>query len=203
MRLTALTGLFALLLTTLAAHAEPWVELATPQPTRDPAKVEVIEFFWYGCPHCYQVEPRVAAWLARQPEQVEFIRVPAVFSARWAMLARAYYAMQQLRLGEDAHRALFDAIHRERRNLNDEASLTEFFAARGVPEQAFRDAFNSFDVDRKVRQANQMTRDYALEGVPTFIVEGTHRVDGTSAGSEDNMLDALDRLVAQALKTKG
>lgn len=203
MRLTALTGLFALLLTAVAARAEPWVELASPQPTRDPAKVEVIEFFWYGCPHCYQVEPRVADWLARQPEQVEFIRVPAVFSARWAMLARAYYAMQQLRLGEDAHRALFNAIHRERRNLDDEASLTEFFVARGVSEQAFRDAFHSFDVDRKVRQANQMTRDYALEGVPTFIVEGTYRVDGPSAGSEDKMFDALDRLVAQTLKTKG
>ncbi|GAB4349494.1 MAG: thiol:disulfide interchange protein DsbA [Immundisolibacter sp.] len=203
MRLPALTGLFALLLATLTAHAEPWVELAMPQPTREPAKVEVIEFFWYGCPHCYHAEPRIADWRAHLPEQVEFIRVPAVFNARWAVLARAYYAMQQLRLGEDAHRALFDAIHRERRNLNDEASLAEFFAARGVPEQAFRDAFHSFDVDRKVRQANQMTRDYALEGVPTFVVEGKYRIDGTSAGSEENMFDALDRLVAQALKTKG
>jgi thiol:disulfide interchange protein DsbA len=203
MRLTALTGLFALLLTTLTAHAEPWVELATPQPTRDPAKVEVIEFFWYGCPHCYHAEPRIAAWRAQLPEQVEFIRVPAVFNARWAVLARAYYAMQQLGLGEEVHRALFDAIHRERLNLDDEASLAKFFAARGVPEQAFRDAFNSFDVDRKVRQANQMTRDYGLEGVPTFVVEGTYRVDGTTAGSEDNMFDALDRLVAQAIKTKG
>lgn len=200
MRLPLLTGLFALLLTTLGAQAEPWVELAQPQPTRDPAKVEVIEFFWYGCPHCYDAEPHVAAWRKKQPAAVEFIRVPAIFNQRWAVLGRAYYAMQQLKLGEDVHKALFEAIHRDRKNLNDEASLTEFFAAQGVPREKFREAFNSFDVDGKLGRANQMTRAYGLEGVPAFIVNGKYRVDGTSAGSEAGMFTALDQLVAKELK---
>ena len=200
MRLPLLTGLFALLLTTLGAQAEPWVELAQPQPTRDPAKVEVIEFFWYGCPHCYDAEPAVAAWHKKQPASVEFIRVPAIFNQRWAVLGRAYYAMQQLKLGEDVHKALFEAIHRDRKNLNDEASLTEFFAAQGVPREKFREAFNSFDVDGKLGRANQMTRAYGLEGVPAFIVNGKYRVDGTSAGSEAGMFTALDQLVAKELK---
>lgn len=200
MRLTLLTGLLALLLTTAGAHAEPWVELAQPQPTRDPAKVEVIEFFWYGCPHCYDAEPQVAAWRKRQPSSVEFIRVPAIFNQRWAVLARAYYAMQQLKLGEDVHKALFEAIHRDNKNLSDEASLTEFFAAQGVPREKFKEAFNSFDVDGKTGRANQMTRAYGLEGVPTFIVNGKYRVDGTSAGSTAAMFTALDQLVAKELK---
>ncbi|MBC7162979.1 MAG: thiol:disulfide interchange protein DsbA/DsbL [Immundisolibacter sp.] len=200
MRLPLLTGLFALLLTTLGAQAEPWVELAQPQPTRDPAKVEVIEFFWYGCPHCYHAEPQIAAWRKKQPASVEFIRVPAIFNQRWAVLGRAYYAMQQLKLGEDVHKALFEAIHRDRKDLNDEASLTEFFAGQGVPREKFREAFNSFDVDGKLGRANQMTRAYGLEGVPTFIVNGKYRVDGTSAGSEEGMFAALDQLVAKELK---
>jgi len=200
MRLPVLSGVFALLLTAFAVQAEPWVELTTPQPTRDPAKVEVIEFFWYGCPHCYHAEPQVAAWRKHQPPSVEFIRVPAIFNQRWAVLGRAYYAMQQLKLGEDVHRALFDAIHRDNKNLNDEASLTEFFAAQGVPREKFKEAFNSFDVDGKVGRANQMTRAYGLEGVPTFIVNGKYRVDGTSAGSVEAMFTALDQLVAQELK---
>lgn len=200
MRLPLLTGLFALLLTTLGAQAEPWVELAQPQPTRDPAKVEVIEFFWYGCPHCYDAEPHIAAWRKKQPASVEFIRVPAIFNQRWAVLGRAYYAMQQLKLGEDVHKALFEAIHRDRKNLNDEASLTEFFAGQGVPREKFREAFNSFDADGKLGRANQMTRAYGLEGVPAFIVNGKYRVDATSAGSEAGMFTALDQLVAKELK---
>jgi len=199
MRLPLLTGLLALLLTTAGVRAEPWVELAQPQPTRDPAKVEVIEFFWYGCSHCYDAEPQVAAWRKKQPAQVEFIRVPAIFNQRWAVLGRAYYAMQQLKLGEDVHKALFEAIHRDRKNLSDEASLTEFFAGQGVPREKFREAFNSFDVDAKLGRANQMTRAYGLEGVPTFIVNGKYRVDGTSAGSEAGMFTALDQLVAKEL----
>lgn len=200
MRLPLLTGVFALLLTAFAAQAEPWVELATPQPTRDPAKVEVIEFFWYGCPHCYDAEPQVAAWRKRQAPSVEFIRVPAIFNQRWAVLGRAYYAMQQLKLGEDVHKALFEAIHRDRKNLNDEASLTEFFASQGVPREKFKEAFNSFDVDGKIGRANQMTRTYGLEGVPTFVVNGKYRVDGTTAGGVGAMFTALDQIVAKELK---
>lgn len=201
MRLPLISGLFALLLTTLGAHAESWVALPTPQPTRNPATVEVIEFFWYGCPHCYDAEPQVAAWRARQPPSVEFIRVPAIFSQRWAVLGRAYYVMQQLKLGDDVHTALFAAIHRDHKDLNDEASLTEFFAGQGVPREKFKAAFNSFDVDGKVGRANQMTRTYGLEGVPAFIVNGKYRVDGTSAGTTDGMFATIDQLVAQELKT--
>jgi thiol:disulfide interchange protein DsbA len=203
MRLPLLTGLFALLLTLFGAGnavAEPWVALAQAQPTRNPAKVEVIEFFWYGCPHCYDAEPRVAAWVERQPASVEFVRVPAIFNARWAVLGRAYYAMQQLKLGDREHRALFDAIHRDHKNLNDEASLADFLAGLGVPREKFVAAFNSFDVNGKVGRANRMTAAYGLEGVPAFIVNGKYRIDGTTAGSEAGMFTALDQLVARELK---
>ncbi len=201
MRIRSLIWPLALLLTALGANAAPWVELAKPQPTQDPAKIEVIEFFWYGCPHCYYAEPAVAEWRKRQPAEVQFVRVPAIFNTNWAVLGRAYYAMQQLGLGEDVHRALFEAIHTDRKNLNDDASLTEFFATHGVPREKFADAYHSFGVDSQTGRANQMTRAYGLEGVPTFIVNGKFRVDGTSAGSEAGMFEALDQLVAQELKT--
>ena len=197
-----LTGLFALLLTAFSsAHAEPWVELSQAQPTRNPAKVEVIEFFWYGCPHCFAVEPQVADWVKRQPDSVEFIRVPAIFNERWAVLGRAYYAMQQLKLGDKEHRALFDAIHRDHKNLTDEASLAEFFATQGVAPEKFKEAFESFDVDGKVGRANRMTSAYGLEGVPAFVVNGKYRVDATSAGSEEAMFTVLDQLVKQEQKS--
>ena len=171
MRARSMAWLLALLVTSLSASAAPWVELAKPQPTQDPAKVEVIEFFWYGCPHCYYAEPGVAAWRKRQPAQVEFVRVPAIFNTRWAVLGRAFYAMQQLGLGEDVHRALFEAIHTDRKNFSDEASLTEFFASHGVPREKFAEAYHSFGVDSKTGRANQMTHDYGLEGVPSFRSE--------------------------------
>lgn len=196
----ALTGLIALLLTAFTSvRAEQWTELPQAQPTRDPARVEVIEFFWYGCPHCYAAEPQVAEWVKRQPARVEFIRVPAIFNERWAVLGRAYYAMQQLKLGDKEHRALFDAIHRDHKNLTDEASLTAFFSGLGVAPEKFKEAFNSFDVDGKVGRANRMTRAYGLEGVPSFIVNGKYRIDATTAGSEAGMFTALDHLVVQEL----
>ncbi|RMD71961.1 MAG: thiol:disulfide interchange protein DsbA/DsbL, partial [Gammaproteobacteria bacterium] len=109
-------------------------ELVTPpQPTEDPSKIEVLEFFWYGCPHCYHAEPLVEAWLKRKPEDVVFRRMPAIFTnPLWELHARAYYTAEALGIVDKIHRPLFDAIHKERRPMNTEKDIEAFFAEHGV-----------------------------------------------------------------------
>ena len=160
-------------------------------------KVEVVEMFWYGCPHCYEFEPTLEKWLEHKPDNIEFVRVPAVFAHNWEIHARAYYAAQQLGILDKTHRALFDALHKERRRLFDEDSLAAFYADFGVTEQLFRDAYESFDVDSKVRHAIALTRKYGISGVPSIIVNGTYRTGTQQAGDYDTVLKVAEFLAAK------
>ncbi|MGE0485167.1 MAG: thiol:disulfide interchange protein DsbA/DsbL [Gammaproteobacteria bacterium] len=160
-------------------------------------KVEVVEMFWYGCPHCYEFEPAIKQWLEHKPDNIEFVRVPAVFAHNWEIHARAFYAAQQLGILDKTHGALFDALHKERRRLFDEDALATFYAGFGVTEQQFRDAYESFDVDTKVRHAVALTRKYGISGVPAMIVDGTWRTGTQQAGDYENVLKVVDFLAAK------
>ena len=170
-------------------------ELVTPaQPTSTGEKIEVIELFWYGCRHCYTFEPHIENWLASKPDNVVFVRIPAVFAANWEVHARAYYAAEQLRVLEKIHKPLFDALHFEKRKLYTEDALATFFAEHGTPAEEFRQAFNSFDVDTKTRQAIAATRSYGITGVPAVIINGKYRSSARSTGSYENLLKLVDYL---------
>jgi protein dithiol oxidoreductase (disulfide-forming) len=168
-----------------------------PQPTTAPGKVEVVELFWYGCPGCYAFKPFLNRWLDGLPEQVEFVRVPATLNPNWVVHARAHYAAEQLGVLEQIHAPLFDAIHLDRRRLDNEAALAEFFAEHGVAENAFRDAFRSFAVETKVRRAAALTQRYGITGVPSIVIDGKYRTDGSMAGGFENVLRVLDHLIKQ------
>lgn len=188
------------LLTVTAVRAETakdYVELSAPQPTTDPAKVEVIEMFWYGCPHCNQLEPLLESWSAVQSDDVMFMRMPAVLSPRWEILARAYYTAELLGVLKETHAALFKAIHVEKQTLDTDAALAALFAKHGVDEKQFTEAFNSFGVSSKVNRARQMTQKYALSGVPALIINGKYRTSASEAGSHEAMLKVADRLIEQ------
>ena len=170
-------------------------EAITPaQPTTNPAKIEVIEFFWYGCPHCYTFEPSLTAWLKNKPENVDFIRIPAVFSEQWGKHAKAYFTAEALGVVDKVHADLFDGVQ-QKKELETEGQLAKFFAAHGVNEAEFRETYNSFMVDSKLRQAPALAAKYGITGVPAMIVNGKYRTNGTLAGSQEKMIDVINTLI--------
>ncbi len=177
------------------AESSGYEELSRPQPTQNPDKVEVIEFFWYGCPHCYSFEPALSEWLKNKPENVEFIRIPAVFSKLWGKHAKAYYTAEALGVVDKVHADFFDAIQNKRQKLTSEDDLADFFAAHGVDKQAFHEAYNSFLVDAKLRQAKSMAPRYGVTGVPAIIVNGKYKVTASLAKSQDNMINVMNELI--------
>jgi len=180
------------------AKAEGGYETVSPtQPVQNPAKVEVIEFFWYGCPHCYSLEPAMQAWVKNKPANVEFIRQPAVFSELWGKHAKAFFTAEALGVSEKTHADFFDAIQNKKQKLTSEDDLAKFFAAHGVKDEDFRAAYNSFIVDAKMRQAETMGARYGITGVPALIVNGKYRVTATTAKSQDNMLNVTNELIQQ------
>ena len=157
-------------------------------------KVEVLELFWYGCPHCYAFEPQLSEWVKNKPDYVEFVRVPAVFAHNWELHARAYYAAQQLGVLEKVHQPLFNAIHSQGRKVGTEEELAQFFADQGVDAEAFKKAYNSFDVDTKTRHAIALTREYGITGVPALIVNGKYRTSAQEAGDLTTLLKVVESL---------
>lgn len=175
-------------------------ETLTPaQPTANPAKIEVIEFFWYGCPHCYSFEPSLSSWLKTKPANVEFIRIPAVFNDEWGNHAKAYFTAEALGVVDKVHSELFDQVQQAKQNnkhaLETEEELAKFFAAHGVKETDFQEAYKSFMVDSKMRQAPAIAAKYGITGVPAIIVNGKYRTNGTLAGSQEKMIDVINALI--------
>lgn len=184
-------------------RAEEGYETLSPaQPVQNPAKIEVIEFFWYGCPHCYSLEPSMAAWLKTKPDNVEFIRQPAIFSDLWGKHAKAYFTADALGIVEKVHADLFDAIQNKRQKLTSEDELAKFFVAHGVKDEDFRATYNSFMVDAKMRQAETMAARYGITGVPALVVNGKYRVTATTAKSQENMINVTNQLIKQESQAK-
>ena len=182
---------------TATANEQGYEPLTPAQPTQSADKVEIIEFFWYGCPHCYAFEPLIEEWSKNLPKNVEFIRQPAVFNEVWAKHAKAYYVADALGIVEKVHADLFDAIQNKKEPLDTEASLAQFFAAHGVSEAQFKEAYSSFGVDSKVRQAPVIAAKYGITGVPTVIINGKYKTNGTVAGSHEKMIEVMNTLIKQ------
>lgn len=186
------------------AQAEPvGYELVTPaQPTHDVNKVEVIEFFWYGCPHCFDFEPTLAKWVKTLPKHVEFIRQPAVFSDLWGKHAKAYYTAEALGVVDKVHQDFFDTIQIKKEHLETEEQLAKFFVAHGVAEADFKKTYSSFPVDMKVRQAATLAAKYGVSGVPAIVINGKYKTSGPVAGSHEKMIEVMNRLIEQESTAK-
>lgn len=188
----------------------PWVYaegpgyevLNPPQPTQHADKIEVIEFFWYGCPHCYAFEPELNKWLKSKPANVEFIRQPAVFSEAWGKHARAYFVAEALGVVDKIHADFFDAIQNKKQKLETEDELAVFFTEHGVKESDFREAFSSFAVDSKMRQAPAIAAKYGLTGVPAIIINGKYVTNGPLAGTHEKMIEVMNLLIKQESSAK-
>jgi thiol:disulfide interchange protein DsbA len=176
------------------AYFGQYEELTTPVATTvAQGKVEVLELFWYGCPHCYKFEPSLQKWLKAKADYIEYVPFPAVFTnEKWKNSAKAFYTAHVLKIHDKIHTAMFSAIHDKGRNLFDEASIGEFFVEQGVSKEEFENTYNSFTVDAKTRTATQLTKKYGIDGVPAIVVNGKYRVLTTNGF--DKMLEVVDYL---------
>jgi len=172
------------------------------QPTDDPNRVEVVEIFWYGCPHCYHFEPALEPWVASIPKDVNFYRLPAVFNDQWEVHARAYFAADILDVLNKSHTALFHAMHAENKAINTVEKLATFYTQYGVDEELFKKTYHSFVVNTKVARAKDMVNRYGVTGVPAMVVEGKYLITGSMAKSYQNMLKIIDFLVEKERKAK-
>jgi thiol:disulfide interchange protein DsbA len=174
--------------------------LAQPIPLASTGKVEVVEFFWYGCPHCFALEPYLEQWLAKLPPDVNFRRVPAGFTPQYEFHQKVFYALEAMGQLGNVHRKLFNAIHQDHKRMATEAEVTAFVAGLGVDGTKFADTLKSFSVMGKVRQARQLSDAYGLDGVPTLGVQGRWRTSASMAGGPEKTFVVADYLIAQARK---
>ena len=170
-----------------------YLRVSPPQPTETADNIEVREFFWYGCPHCYVLEPYLDNW--RAPEGAEFARTPATFNELWITHARVYFMLEGLGRLDDLHPVFFEALHQRKLRLNDPASLAAFFAGYDIPERKFRQAFQSLLVDTKVRRADARVKAYNLKSVPTFVVNGKYLTSPRMAGNYAKLMQLLNHLI--------
>jgi thiol:disulfide interchange protein DsbA len=175
-----------------------YIRLSSPLPTLQKDKIEVVEFFWYGCVHCFHFEPVLKAWQAKQGESVYLVGSPAMWNERMRVHAQAYYTAQALGVLDKVNEPLFVALNTPPRpNLDNEDELAEFFAQYGVTDADFRKAFNSFGVASLVRQADARARSTQIEGTPELLVNGKYRVSAGLAGGQDEMLQVAEYLIAK------
>lgn len=192
---------------TACAEPQPGFEYMQTQqaiPTDNPAKIEVTELFWYGCPHCFALEPQLNAWVKKLGKDVEFKRVPGIARPDWAPGAKAYYAMDALGVTEKLHSALFDAIHKQRSvKPDDNAGLIDWIAKQGgLDRKKVEEAYNSFSVNTKMMRATQIFRASGATGVPTLIIDGKYLTSSTLAGGNEEALKTADYLIEKARKEK-
>lgn len=152
--------------------------LAKPGKVDLPGKIEVREFFWYGCGHCYNLEHPMQQWLKNLPKDVNFVRTPAAMNPVWEVNARGYFVSEAAGVRRKAHLPLFDAIHKQGQKLFDQQALAKFYVRYGIPEKKFNSLYNSFAINGKVAHARKLAQDYQLTGVPAVVVNGKYVVQG-------------------------
>jgi thiol:disulfide interchange protein DsbA len=174
--------------------------LPITQPIDAKGKVEVIEFFWYGCPHCYEFEPELKGWIKRQNKDVVFKKVPIAFREELMPHSQLFYALETLGKGDALNDKVMFAMHRENKRLLNENEIADWVAAQGVDRNAFLAAYRSFAVLSKARAANQLGNAYRIDGVPTVAVQGKYITSPSVAGSRAKAVNVMDFLVNKVRK---
>ena len=172
--------------------------------TDNPAKIEVMEIFWYGCIHCYQMDPLLNAWVKKQPADVVFKRVPALPNASWAPMAKTFYAMETLGLSEKLHTALFDAINKQKtlNPTNEKAAIEWVTKASGLDKAKVEQAFKSFTINTNLNRAAQIFRSSGATGVPSLVIDGKYITSSTMAGGNEQALRVTDYIVGNVRADK-
>lgn len=169
------------------------------QPTRAGSKIEVLEFFFYGCSHCFKMHPALTAWEKKIPKDVELVYVPTIFNSSWEPMARTFYALEILGQQKRLHDDLFTAWNVNNVDLRDESRITEFVGQRGVDRKKFSEAYHSFAMQSKVTRSKQLQQIYGIRGTPSFTVDGKYLISGQGP---DESIKVLDALIEKARKER-
>jgi thiol:disulfide interchange protein DsbA len=176
--------------------------LPTPQPVESKGKVEVIEFFWYGCPHCYDFEPELNAWLKRQPKDVIFRKVPVAFRDDLMPHSQLFYALEAMGKGDALNDKVMYAMHKENKRLMTENEITDWVATQGIDRNTFLATYRSFAVVSKARAARQMADAYRIDGVPTVVMQGRYVTSPSIAGTKAKAISVMEHLEQKIRKDK-
>ena len=194
-----------------AAHASPaapvagkdYTTLSTPQPVEAPAgKIEVIEFMWYGCPHCNEFDPYLEAWVKKQGPDVVFKRVPVAFRDDFIPHSKLYHAVDALGLANQLTPTIFHEIHVNKNYLLTPEDQAKFLAKNGVDPKKFMDAYNSFSTQSAIQRDKKLIEDFKIDGVPTLAVQGKYETGPAQTNSLPGTIQVLDYLVAQVRAKK-
>lgn len=193
--------LFALLLLLVVTQVQAeavagrdYKVMSPAQPTSSGGKVEVLEFFFYGCSHCYHLHGPLSTWEKKMPKDVELVPVPVIFRDTWEPMARTFYALEALGQRERLHNDLFEAWNVFNTDLSDEKKITEFVAKRHVDAAKFGAAYNSFSLAGKVARSNQLVRSYGVRGTPTIAVDGKYIITGLEPADTIRVLDEVIKI---------
>ena len=191
----------------LAGHAlaqgapvegQNYVKLSQPVPVPSNGKVNVVEFFWYGCPHCNAFEPTLEAWVKTLPPEIAFTRAHVAFSALHETHSRIYYTLESMGLVEQMHRKVFAALHNQRKRLDKDAEIEAFMTENGIDGKKFIETSKSFGVATKVRQAKQLSEAYRIDGVPAMGVQGRFYTNIGLAGGPTQALQVVTYLAQRS-----
>lgn len=182
-------------------EGKDYLTLTTPAPTESSqGQIEVVEFFWYSCPHCFAFESRLEAWVKNLPKDVNFRRIPVAFRSDFEPQQRLYFALEAMGLLASLHAKVFNAIHVERQKLATKEAISDWLAKQGVDPAKFAQSYDSFSVVSKVRRSSQLQDAYQVEGVPSIGIAGRFYTDGQLTGSMERVLQATDYLLAEVRK---
>jgi thiol:disulfide interchange protein DsbA len=176
--------------------------LPIAQPVETKGKVEVIEFFWYGCPHCYDFEPELTSWMKRQPKDVAFRRVPVSFRDDFMPHSQLFYALEALGKGDALNEKVMYAMHKENKRLLTESEIADWVASQGIDRNTFLATYRSFAVASKARAAKQLAEAYRIDGVPTIVMQGKYVTSPSIAGTKAKAIAVMDYLEEKIRKNK-
>ncbi|KAB2310989.1 thiol:disulfide interchange protein DsbA/DsbL [Betaproteobacteria bacterium SCN2] len=204
--LALLAGLFMLTGVLAAEPAEEGTDyqrLAKPVPVETGKQVEVVEFFWYRCPHCNQLEPGLEAWVKKLPADVRFRAVPAILNPNWLPAAKLHYALADVGALDRLRGKVFDAYHKDKIDLDDETVLMAWIRKQGVDEARFKAAYRSFSVQTRAMKGAQTARNAGISGVPVLMVDGKYLTAISMTYTEERLFEVLDQLVQRARAERG
>ncbi|MFT0212009.1 thiol:disulfide interchange protein DsbA/DsbL [Pseudomonas sp. F1_0610] len=190
----SLAGTTAIAAPSIQAGVEYQV-LKNKVPVADESKIEVVEMFWYGCPHCNQLEPFVTNWQKNLPEDVKLVRVPAMFGGVWDIHGQLFLTLEALKVDSQLHSKVFDAIHKERRQLKDYTDIEKFIVEIGVDKDKFSKMWNSFAIKGQMDKARKLALAYQVQGVPVMVVDGQYLFDIGTAGGLQETTQVADQLI--------
>ncbi|MCE2949725.1 MAG: thiol:disulfide interchange protein DsbA/DsbL [bacterium] len=199
-RAILLAGLVALGGPALAQPLVPGKDyrvLQPAQPVDNPKRVEVIEFFWYGCPHCADLQPALKAWMKQKSPDIELRRVPAVFRESWIPHTRLFYTLEAMGQVDRLHDEVFKAIHEQKVDLGDLARMQAWVAKRGVDPKKFAEVYGSFGIDSRVQRSIQMSKAYQLSGTPSLVVHGRYLTSPAMTQGFERTFAVVEQLAAQ------